>query len=333
MRYYFCRLKWHFLPRLFTLANFRAKWATILGAKILFGLSASAAISCHDIFHPSLIRPSWINESAPIHKVLDGFEFPESSIYPTSNKQLRHAIYKAYDGKDFYTGENLAFELMHIDHVIPAGLGGLDSYFNYVPTVARHNIAKSSHYDAVSVTAILSLIRLVYAPKVSQYLESTKFTEKDTVSIKPRAESSFDPKLPTTTRITVNKRLPEGHQQTLLKIFEYSKNNPEKISSDGKLFLGEDDGPKILGEDWALQLSDLTSKLYDLRIHDASLAPKTGYRRFIAKGGFIRQSKRESILKFQIAPEIALLIQSSTREEFETGLQNGAWQILKQKMP
>jgi CRISPR/Cas system Type II protein with McrA/HNH and RuvC-like nuclease domain len=49
-----------------------------------------------------------------------------------SNTNLRISIYNAFDGRCFYTGMNIGFNEMHIDHIKPKSKGGEDCISNYV---------------------------------------------------------------------------------------------------------------------------------------------------------------------------------------------------------
>lgn len=42
----------------------------------------------------------------------------------TSDLTLRKVMYQVYDGKCFYTGVNLLFDEIHIDHINPVINGG-----------------------------------------------------------------------------------------------------------------------------------------------------------------------------------------------------------------
>jgi 5-methylcytosine-specific restriction endonuclease McrA len=69
----------------------------------------------------------YINEKTTIHR-LDPF--------------LRKAIYQSFDGKCFYTGRDVPFEEMHIDHIIPLDVGGKDCIENYVLSCQQINQKK-----------------------------------------------------------------------------------------------------------------------------------------------------------------------------------------------
>jgi len=67
---------------------------------------------------------------------------------PTNDPTLRKAIYKAFEGKCFYTGRKVSFANMHIDHVVPKSKGSEDSIFNYVLSCSDINLAKGHRFDA-----------------------------------------------------------------------------------------------------------------------------------------------------------------------------------------
>lgn len=46
---------------------------------------------------------------------------------------FRKALYRAFNGQCFWTGNLLDYSNMGIDHVIPKAKGGPDNFLNYVP--------------------------------------------------------------------------------------------------------------------------------------------------------------------------------------------------------
>lgn len=59
-------------------------------------------------------------------------EINKNTIISTRDPLLRKAIHEAYFGICFYTGRNVDFNEMCIDHVIPKAKGGSDCISNYV---------------------------------------------------------------------------------------------------------------------------------------------------------------------------------------------------------
>ena len=113
---------------------------------------------------------------SPLAEVINIFRFPEEGDYPVSDKVMRKAIYKTFNGKDFYTGREINIEEMVIDHVIPKALGGPDNVFNYVPTTSRINGAKSDSFDEIGAIGTLSALRIIYAPKVLREIERSQIS-------------------------------------------------------------------------------------------------------------------------------------------------------------
>jgi len=85
---------------------------------------------------------------------------------PISDKILRDAIYQAFNGKCFYTGQPVAKEAMSIDHAVPISKGGKDSILNYVLTSRYLNTSKGNNLDLDQITPLLYLISSVFAPRV-----------------------------------------------------------------------------------------------------------------------------------------------------------------------
>lgn len=94
------------------------------------------------------------------------FDFPDHRVVPTSSPVLRAATYEAFGGRCFWTGQEVGFDEMHIDHVVPQAEGGPDSPYNYVLSSVRANARRGSDFDPKGVVGPLYMIRSTYAPKV-----------------------------------------------------------------------------------------------------------------------------------------------------------------------
>ena len=93
----------------------------------------------------------------------------------TNDLKLRKAIYEAFEGRCFYTGQPVPFEKMCIDHVVPKSKGGENNIYNYVLTSQRLNAQKSAKLYRRHVEPVLYIIKTVYAPKVMKiYHKLTK---------------------------------------------------------------------------------------------------------------------------------------------------------------
>ncbi len=97
----------------------------------------------------------------------------------TGDPILRKAMYKAFYGKCFYTGQKIKFEDMHIDHVHPKSKGGKNSIYNYVMSSRRINLAKNANYNGKTINNILYLIQCTYAPKVKHYIRKELKKKKE----------------------------------------------------------------------------------------------------------------------------------------------------------
>lgn len=79
---------------------------------------------------------------------------------------LRKALYSVHDGQCFYTGRYVAFEDMHIDHIVPRAKGGKNCIANYVLTCGTINRRKhAKHSDKFAAMAI-ELNQLLYVDTV-----------------------------------------------------------------------------------------------------------------------------------------------------------------------
>jgi hypothetical protein len=83
---------------------------------------------------------------------------PDLSI---SNPMVRKAVYAAFGGKCFYTGQPLPQDGFQIDHVIPQMKGGADSFDNYVLSTPRINMRKGATPIGPGAS---HLVKAVYAP-------------------------------------------------------------------------------------------------------------------------------------------------------------------------
>ncbi|MDR7318942.1 HNH endonuclease domain-containing protein [Brevibacillus nitrificans] len=92
-----------------------------------------------------------------------------------SNPTLRKAIYKVHQGKCFYTGREIAFDDMVIDHILPVSKGGQDIISNYVPTTTEINSKKSSKVEEDLIERVLYINKLNYAESVLKTFLSLKF--------------------------------------------------------------------------------------------------------------------------------------------------------------
>jgi hypothetical protein len=63
---------------------------------------------------------------------------------------LRRAIYNAFDGKCFYTGRDVSFKDMEIDHILPKSKGGTNCISNYVLSCNYiNNKKKANIYESL----------------------------------------------------------------------------------------------------------------------------------------------------------------------------------------
>lgn len=86
--------------------------------------------------------------SEPHKLALSTVDFPDEGHFYTFERILRIALYDAYGGRDFYTGERLDFDLMSIDHILPRSLGGPDNIWNFVPTTGITTLEKAAYLQS-----------------------------------------------------------------------------------------------------------------------------------------------------------------------------------------
>lgn len=135
------------------------------------------------------LRP--LHEQEVIHVILNEFEFPSQYNMKTTNPNLRLALYNAFGGRDFFTGQKMTFQEMTVDHVLPKSKGGPNNIYNYVPTVQLHNSTKGNLIDQVATIGVLSIIRTVYAEKVIAELDKLHGLPQET---RVAMQKSSDPR-------------------------------------------------------------------------------------------------------------------------------------------
>lgn len=83
-----------------------------------------------------------------------------------NNPHLRQAIFKAFRGKCFYTGQSLTLETMEIDHIFPKSKGGKNCISNYVLCSKQANLVKKARVNRSIVQGVIYYNSITYAPKV-----------------------------------------------------------------------------------------------------------------------------------------------------------------------
>lgn len=176
---------------------------TALVTVFLLGPSLCWGLQCVDFF----TTPH--QESEIIQSILNDFEFPEEYNRKTTNRDLRLALYNAFGGRDFFSGQKLDYQEMSIDHVIPRSKGGANNIYNYVPTTQRLNGAKADLFDEIASLGVLSIIRTVYAEKVIRELNILANLPEETKAV---MHKSNDPR-----RININEQGQILERQTQYK--------------------------------------------------------------------------------------------------------------------
>lgn len=59
-------------------------------------------------------------------------------------KEIRIKVYKKFQGKCAYCGENISYNKMQVDHIYPKYLGGKNELKNYNPSCRQCNFYKST---------------------------------------------------------------------------------------------------------------------------------------------------------------------------------------------
>lgn len=182
----------------------------------------------------SFLRPA--EQSVAIQRILEDFNFPSEFEMRTSNRDLRLAIYNAFGGKDFYTGQRMSYQEMTLDHILPKSKGGPNNLYNYVPTSQLVNGHKGNIFDEVATIAVLSIVRTVYADKVLRELDTLSRLPEETKLAMHKSEDprklainetgSIVDRAARTKRIQLIEPLSEDFKVFLMHLRDVSKETP-----------------------------------------------------------------------------------------------------------
>lgn len=144
-------------------------WVLRVCIVILIGCSQNVFASEH-CRGPLLVGGSGQNVAPP--NLMQARFFPRSHDVPVDDPDLRRAMYKVFQGRNFYAAGTSAarakipMHLVHIDHVWPENRGGPSNIYNYALTVEAFNTSKGDQVDRVAINFWLSIIRNQFADKV-----------------------------------------------------------------------------------------------------------------------------------------------------------------------
>ena len=105
---------------------------------------------------------------------LTRWDFPPEAEVNPSNDLVRSAVHRAYRGRCFYTGREVALSEMHLDHVIPRAAGGPDNLYNLAVATGPINSSKSDAFDPEGVVPVLYLVRERFAPRALRFLQELR---------------------------------------------------------------------------------------------------------------------------------------------------------------
>ncbi len=104
------------------------------------------------------------------------------SIYdaiPTTDTFLRQAVFIAFGGKCFYTGREVAFDEMHIDHIRPRQKGGADCIANYALACQEINLKKVARHSDTFEEVVSETVKLLFADQVAAVLNDLMLNKID----------------------------------------------------------------------------------------------------------------------------------------------------------
>lgn len=156
----------------------------------------------------------------------------------TSDLTLRKVMYQVYDGKCFYTGVNLLFDEIHIDHINPVINGGNNCIENYVLCSQYINLKKNGKKDDYFIERVSLINNLLFVDKVvevyNEYKQNEFINEEYNYSIDLFCKQS---------NINIS-----GKNKILMNLRKYNKviamryiKTTGKISSKNRLFANKKD--------------------------------------------------------------------------------------------
>ena len=93
---------------------------------------------------------------------------------PITDRLLRRAVFVAFGGKCFYSGRDVSFDEMHIDHIRPKSKGGQDCISNYALCCQEINFRKNGKHSDSFEQVVTEVVKLLFATKVASVLDDLR---------------------------------------------------------------------------------------------------------------------------------------------------------------
>lgn len=90
---------------------------------------------------------------------------------------LRRAIYDTFEGKCFYTGRDVSFDEMDIDHILPKSKGGANCIANYVLSCNYINNKKKASFYENLIKISIEVVNTLFADKVVDRYNSLRMND------------------------------------------------------------------------------------------------------------------------------------------------------------
>jgi hypothetical protein len=100
---------------------------------------------------------------------MNDIDFPSDAYASPRDPLVRKAIYYAFGGACFWSGREIPFDQMTLDHVVPKTQGGPDNFYNLVLSCRQVNRQKGERLDAVALAPVLYLLKCIYGPRAKSY--------------------------------------------------------------------------------------------------------------------------------------------------------------------
>ncbi len=111
-----------------------------------------------------------VKEFFKMRETLNNQQNINKTFVTLSDSKVREAFFIVFDGKCYYSKEQLNKTHFHIDHILPKSKGGEDILSNLVLCKPNINQIKSDSYDENFVNHHQNIVNKNYAPKIEAIL-------------------------------------------------------------------------------------------------------------------------------------------------------------------
>ena len=102
------------------------------------------------------------------------YDFPPEGAASPSDPIVRQAVYKAFNGRCFYTSHPVPRENFVVEHIVPRSQGGPDNLYNFALTSPRINTLKGGLLDRDRVIGVLYIVGLRFVPNMLKHMRALR---------------------------------------------------------------------------------------------------------------------------------------------------------------